>query len=56
MRGIITTRHLVTNAPTIITEFGMAAYLRCLARTLLSRRPVTFLECVVKCAHAESTK
>ena len=50
MRGIITTRHLVTNAPTIIHEFGMVAYLRCVRTALLSRRPVTFLECVMRCS------
>lgn len=50
MQGIITTRHLVTNAPTIIHEFGFTAYLRCVANVLLSRRPVTFLECVMRCA------
>ena len=49
MRGLITTRHLVTNAPTIIQEFGFAAYMRCVAIALLSRRPVTFLECVMRC-------
>jgi hypothetical protein len=55
MRGIITTRHLVTNAPTIIAEFGVAAYFRCLTRTLLYKRPVTFLECVVTCSAAADT-
>ena len=53
MRGIITTRHLVTNAPTIIHEFGVVAYVRCVAITLLSRRPVTFLECVMRCSKPE---
>lgn len=47
MQGIITTRHLVTNAPTIINEFGIAAYMRCLAAALSSRRDVTFLEVVM---------
>lgn len=46
MRGLITTRHLLVNAPTIITEFGVLAYLRCV-NAALSRRPATFLECVV---------
>ncbi len=50
MRGLITTKHLVTNAPTIISEFGWAAYLRCLHGAILSRRPVTFLECVMRCS------
>ncbi|MBI3178985.1 MAG: hypothetical protein HYZ27_04950 [Deltaproteobacteria bacterium] len=48
MHGIITTRHLVTNAPTIIHEFGMVAYMRCLFAAVLSRREVTFLECVMR--------
>lgn len=52
MRGIITTRDLVTSAPTIIAQFGMAAYLRCWARALLSRREVTFLEVVCRMRQA----
>jgi hypothetical protein len=48
MRGLITTRHLVINAATIIHEFGVMAYLRCLRQVLLSRRHVTFLECVMR--------
>ena len=48
MHGLITTRNLVVNAPTIISEFGTAAYMRCLAAALFSRRPVTFLECVMR--------
>lgn len=48
MRGLITTRNLVVNAPTIINEFGMSAYMRCLAAALLSRKDVTFLECVMR--------
>jgi hypothetical protein len=48
MRGLITTRHLVINAATIIHEFGVLAYLRCLRQVLLSRRHVTFLECVMR--------
>ncbi len=49
MRGLITTRHLLTNAPVIIKEFGLWAYLRCLRTTFLSRRKVTFLEVVMAC-------
>jgi hypothetical protein len=45
MRGLITTRHLVVNAGTIIHEFGFVAYMRCV-RALLCRRNTTFLECV----------
>jgi hypothetical protein len=52
MRGLITSRHLVTNAPTIIQEFGMSAYLRCLAACLFSRRDVTFLEVVMRLPRA----
>jgi hypothetical protein len=48
MRGLITTRNLVVNAPTIIHEFGVTAYMRCLAAALLSRKQVTFLECVMR--------
>lgn len=48
MHGLITTRNLVVNAPTIIHEFGMSAYVRCLAAALLSRKQVTFLECVMR--------
>lgn len=48
MRGLITTRHLVINAATIIQEFGLMAYLRCLRQVLLTRRHVTFLECVMR--------
>lgn len=50
MRGLITTRHLVTNASVIIREFGLGAYVRCLWTALASRRPVTFLEVVMRCA------
>ncbi len=48
MRGIITTKDLVTCAPTIVAQFGMAAYLRCWGRALFSRKEVTFLECVCR--------
>ena len=48
MRGLITSRHIVTNAPTIIHEFGMGAYLRCIAACMFSRRNVTFLEVVMR--------
>ncbi|MEZ4272151.1 MAG: hypothetical protein R3C68_12195 [Myxococcota bacterium] len=51
MRGTITTKHLVTNAPTIIHEFGVRAYLRCLSKVVTSRRPITFLECMVRCGN-----
>ena len=48
MHGIITTRHLVTNASVIIHEFGMTTYLRCVAAAVLSRQKVTFLEMVMR--------
>ena len=52
MRGIITTKDLVTSALTIISEFGILAYLRCWTRIVLSRRQVTFLECVCRLPQA----
>ncbi len=48
MQGLITTRHLVTNAPVIMKEFGVGAYVRCLAAATLGRRKVTFLEVVMR--------
>lgn len=48
MRGCITTKHLVIKAPTIITEFGMLAYIRCWFLAVFSRRKVTFLDCVTR--------
>ena len=47
MRGLITTRHLVTNAPTIIHEFGILAYFRCV-KAVITQRQVTFLDCVTR--------
>ncbi len=43
--GVITTRHVIRHAATIVREFGTAAYLRC-CLVILRRRRVTFLECV----------
>lgn len=48
MRGLITTRHLLVHAPMIVAEFGLRTYLRCIAAALVSRRRVTFLECVLR--------
>jgi hypothetical protein len=48
MRGLITTKHLLVNASTIVQEFGVLAYLRCLQLALFSGRRVTFLECIVR--------
>ena len=47
MRGVITTRHIFFNAKTIIAEFGLAAYARCLMACLANRR-MTFLQCVAR--------
>jgi uncharacterized protein YbaA (DUF1428 family) len=48
MQGVITTRELVTSAPVIINEFGMATYVRCLAAVLLRRRNTTFLGVIMR--------
>jgi hypothetical protein len=42
----MTTKHLMTNAPTIIQEFGMLAFVRCLAQAMLKRK-ATFAELVM---------
>ena len=47
--GVITTRHVLWHGPTIVREFGAAAYLRCCMAILL-RRKTTFLNCVVEIA------
>jgi hypothetical protein len=44
MKGLITTRHLILNARTIIAEFGVGCYLRCLKNAVLHRGQCTFLE------------
>ncbi len=46
MVGIVRTRHLVTHPRTIVHEFGVRCYLRCIWRTATARHAVTFLECV----------
>ena len=48
MHGLITTRHLVTCAPTIISEFGVRAYLRCISGLMRRGNGVTFLDCVCR--------
>ncbi len=48
MNGTITTKNLVVNAPTIIYEFGVATYFRCIVGVVFSRRDVTFLEMAVR--------
>jgi hypothetical protein len=45
MRGVVTTRHLITEAATIVREFGLRRYLRCLVATIRRDRP-TFLELI----------
>jgi len=45
--GVITTRHVLKHAPTIVREFGLAAYLRC-CLMILRRRNTTFLDCVLR--------
>ena len=42
MEGVITTRHLLFHAPTIVRLFGTPCYLRCLRAALRGRR-CTFL-------------
>jgi hypothetical protein len=43
MKGLITTRHLILNARTIISEFGISAYFRCVKNVIIHRQ-TTFLE------------
>jgi len=43
--GVITTRHVFRHAPTIVREFGVAAWLRCWL-VILRRQRTTFLDCV----------
>lgn len=52
MKGLITSRDVVTHGFTIVRLWGFATYLRCL-RAALSRRPTTFLAIVSSgAAHA----
>jgi hypothetical protein len=46
MRGVIGTRQLLSCAPTIVREFGLRCYLRCVMRSLASPGKSTFLECI----------
>ena len=48
MRGLITTKHLLLNAGTIVQEFGLLAYFKCIYSVLCGPRRVTFLECIVR--------
>jgi hypothetical protein len=46
MRGVITTRHLVTHAPLIMRLFGIRAYFKCVACVLRKGGRATFLDAV----------
>lgn len=48
MKGLITGKHVVLHAFTIIRLFGLPTYVRCL-RATLSGRPTTFLAVVHAC-------
>lgn len=43
--GVISTRDVIRHGPTIVREFGAAAYLKCCV-AILFRRRTTFLNCV----------
>jgi hypothetical protein len=45
VQGLITTKDVLFHAPTIVGNFGLRRYLRCLAALLTTRR-TTFLELV----------
>ncbi len=45
MKGVIRGQHLITHAYTIVTEFGMTTYIRCIRAVVLSQNK-TFLQCV----------
>jgi hypothetical protein len=47
MQRRLTSKHLMTNAPIIIHEFGVFAFMRCCARCLMSRK-ATFAELVMQ--------
>ena len=46
MRGVITTRHLLTHAPLIVRLFGVRAYLKCVACVFRKGGKATFLDAV----------
>jgi hypothetical protein len=46
MVGFITTRSLLVHPSLIVREFGMQCFARCIWRTLILGRNVTFLECI----------
>jgi hypothetical protein len=43
IQGLITSKHVLWNAVSIVRSFGLRPWLRCLG-ALLSGRPTTFLE------------
>lgn len=45
MRGVITGKDVIVHSLTIVREFGLPTYLRCL-RAAVSAKPSTFLEVV----------
>jgi len=45
VRGVITSRHVLTHAALIVREFGLTTFLRC-CLAIVQRRNATFLECV----------
>ena len=45
VRGVITSRHVLTHAALIVREFGMTAFLRC-CLAIVQRKNTTFLECL----------
>jgi len=51
MKGVITTKHLILNARTIIAEFGVGCYLRCLKNAIFRRGDNTFLQCACRMKH-----
>lgn len=46
MAGVISTKHLVTEAAGIIREFGFKLYLRCVVKVLTGQQ-FTFLDMVM---------
>jgi len=44
MNGSITTRHLLTHAHVIVSEFGLKIYLRCWTNCVFRSKSATFLD------------
>ena len=55
MVGFITTFSLLAHPSLIVREFGMQCFARCVWRSLILGRNVTFLECIPFQAQAHST-